>query len=697
MGTNRLASAASAYLLSAAHQPVNWFPWSPQAFAAATADDKPVLLDIGAVWCHWCHVMDGESYEDPDLAAFLNQHFICVKVDRDERPDVDARYQRAVQAITQQGGWPLTGFLTPDAELFFGGTYFPPRALQGRPSFREVLTRVLDVWRGERERVHKQARALRDLLSAHLDETVAGDLSALALDDAAHRILATADRTHGGFGTQPKFPHPSTVLLLLHRWCDTPDPTVRSVIHETLYGMAGGGFCDLIGGGFHRYSVDERWIVPHFEKLSSDNAELLRAYAEAGALFGNPQWLTTARETVRWFREVLLDPAGGFGASQDADVGLEDDGDYFTWTLEELAGVLDRDELDLAIAHFGLGSHGRMPHAPERNVLFIAAAAGTLAERRGYSAEAVADRLTALYHKLRAARNARKAPLVDRTRYANWNAMVAGAFLRAGPLLADEAATAEGLRALQRIRLEQPEPDSVAHAPGGPSGLLDDPVQCAAAAVDAFEVTGDRDWLTWSIDLMDRVWRDHWDAERGGLRDVARQNGAEGLLSAAVKPIQDSPNASPNGVAGQTAARLFEHSQLPRWHERHEALVTAFGASAASLGLFASAHLLAADWLVRPATHLVITGPPGHPVAEELHRRALAEFLPRRTVTRLFPGALGDHLPPALRALISAADSARGYVCVGTRCLAPVNTLEAWKAALRSVLPKPFAPSVAAD
>ena len=696
MGTNSLASAASAYLQSAALQPVHWFPWGPQAFAAATTEDKPVLLDIGAVWCHWCHVMDGESYEDPDLAGFLNEHFVCVKVDRDERPDVDARYQRAVQAITQQGGWPLTGFLTPDAELFFGGTYFPPRALHGRPSFREILTRVLDVWRGQRDRVHAQARALRDLLSAHLDETVAGDLSALALDDATHRILATADRTHGGFGTQPKFPHPSTVLFLLHRWCDTPEPTLRSVIHETLDGMAGGGFRDLIGGGFHRYSVDERWIVPHFEKLSSDNAELLRAYAEAGALFGNPKWLATARETVRWFREVLLDRAGGFGSSQDADVGLEDDGDYFTWTVEELRHILNPDELDLAVAHFGLGSHGRMSHAPERNVLFIAAGAETLAQRLGHSLEAMGARLATLYHKLRAARAERVAPFVDRTRYANWNAMVAGALLRAGPLLSDATAVAEALGALQRIRREQPEPDTVAHTASGPSGLLDDPVQSAAAAIDAFEVTGERAWLTWATELMDRVWRDHWDGERGGLRDVARQNGAEGLLSAAVKPIQDSPNASPNGVAGQIAARLFEHTQLPRWRERHAALVTAFGASAAALGLFASAHLLAADWLVRPATHLVITGPRENPLAEELHHRALAEFVPRRIVTRLFPGAHADSLPPALRSLAPAADQVRGYVCVGTRCLAPVDTLEAWKAALRSVLPSPFAAAAAA-
>jgi len=687
MGTNRLGTASSAYLRSAAEQPVHWFPWGPEPFAAAAAADAPVLLDIGAVWCHWCHVMDGESYEDPGLAGFLNQHFVCVKVDRDERPDVDARYQRAVQAIAQQGGWPLTGFLTPGAELFYGGTYFPPLTLHGRPSFREVLERVLEVWRSERDRVHAQAGALRELLVAHLDETVPGELGSLALDDAVHRILATADRTHGGFGTQPKFPHPSTVMLLLHRWCDTPEPTVRAVIHETLDGMAGGGFRDLLGGGFHRYSVDQRWIVPHFEKLSSDNAELLRVYADAGALFGNAAWLDVARETVRWVRDVLADPAGGFAASQDADVGPEDDGDYFTWSEAELRTVLTPEELDLARAHFGLGSYGRMPHAPERNVLFIAAGPERLAQRLGHSAESVSAALSALYERLRRARAERKAPFIDPTRYASWNAMLAGALLRAGPALDDAGAVSDGLRALQRIRAEQSDSDTVRHTAAGQTGLLDDPVQCAAAALDAFEATGAIAWLRWAAALMDRVWLEHWDAVRGGLRDVAASLAGEGLLSAAVKPIQDSPNASANGIAGQTVARLFEHTQEPRWHERHTALVTAFGATAAQLGLFASAHLLAADWLARPATHLVVTGPAGDPLAAELHRLALAAFVPRRVVTRLLPGAELSSQPPALAALAPAAEQPRGFLCTGERCLAPVDSVTAWRALLRSVLP----------
>jgi len=674
MSTNRLGLAASAYLRSAAHQPVHWFSWGPEPFAAAAAADRPVLLDIGAVWCHWCHVMDGESYEDPGLAEFLNQHFVCVKVDRDERPDVDTRFQRAVQAIARQGGWPLTGFLTPEAELFFGGTYFPPRSMYGRPSFRDILERVLAVWRNERGNVLAQARALREALGEHLDETGPGEMSDLVLSDATHRILAAADRTHGGFGSRPKFPHPTTVWFLLHRWCDTADPTLRSVIHQTLDGMANGGFRDLVGGGFHRYSVDERWIIPHFEKMSSDNAELIRVYAEAAALFGKEAWRDVVREAADWVTDVLEDPEGGFGASQDADIGPDDDGDYFTWTEPELAACLSADELAFARSRFGIGTLGSMPHAPDRNVLFQAEGAPS-------------GSLSAIREKLRAARSKRTAPFVDRTRYANWNALLAGALLRAGPVLGDDRPTRSGLAALARLRREQTEPDAVAHTVSGVAGLLDDPVQCGAAALDAFEATGEPSWLEWSAGLMDRVWREHWDAERGGLLDVARERGGEGLLGTPAKPIQDSPNASPNGIAGIVFARLFEHTRAARWHERHQALVAAFAAASEELGLFASAYLVAANWLVRPATHLVVTGGQGDPLAAELHRLALAAFVPRRVVIRLLPGADLERLPPWLRALAPAADASRGIACAGDRCLAPTSDPDEWRTRLRSLVP----------
>ncbi len=686
MGENRLAGAASPYLRSATHQPVDWSPWGAEPFARAAREQKPVLLDIGAVWCHWCHVIDRESYDDPSLAAFLNDHFVCVKVDRDERPDVDTRYQRAVQAVTRQGGWPLTGFLTPEAELFFGGTYFPPVSHPGRPSFREVLDRVLAVWRESRGQVEAQARAVRQVLTESLDEALPGELPEGLLPEATRRIVAAADRACGGFGEQPKFPHASTVALLLRRWADTGDATVRAVLHETLDGMANGGFHDLVGGGFHRYSVDQRWIIPHFEKMSADNAELLVVYADASAAFGRAGWRDAGLDTARWMREVLRRPDGAFAASQDADISLEDDGDYFTWTADELATVLDPDDLALATAHFGVGTAGRMPHAPERNVLFTAAPAATLAERFGRPEAAVAAGLARVRERLAAARARRTAPFVDPTPYAGWNAMVAGALLHAGPILGDDEATAAGLAGLVRLRERQPEPDAVAHAPGGAAGLLEDPAHTASAALDAWEVTGDAGWLEWAERLLDRVWAEHWD-ERGGLLDVTREQSGAGLLGARAKPIQDSPNASPNGTAAVACARLFEHTRAPRWRERHRALVQAYAGLGPDVALFASTWLLAADWLLRPATHLVVTGPEGDPRAGALHREALAAFLPRRVVARLTPARVDAPRPPALASLAADAERVRAIACVGERCLAPVTDPVEWRARLCALVP----------
>ena len=306
--SNQLAAETSAYLKSAAHQPVHWLPWGGRAFSLAKAEDKPVLLDIGAVWCHWCHVMDGESYEDAAVAAVLNREFVCIKVDRDERPDVDARYQRAVQALTGQGGWPLTAFLTPDGEVFFGGTYFPPEDNRyGRPGFVSVLNRMVQLYREERDKVRGNAAAIQTHITQALDESKAGPLAPELPKQIADQMARLFDIRYGGFGTAPKFPHPGALELLIARWHDTHEPWPREIVEKTLLGMARGGVRDHLGGGFHRYSVDERWIVPHFEKMAYDNSELLRAYCTAYAAFGDPQWREVASGTVVWVLAVLAD------------------------------------------------------------------------------------------------------------------------------------------------------------------------------------------------------------------------------------------------------------------------------------------------------------------------------------------------------------------------------------------------------
>jgi len=690
---NQLAQANSAYLRSAAHQPVDWRQWSEAAFAEARQSERPVLLDIGAVWCHWCHVMDGESYEDAGLAAFMNQNFLCVKVDRDERPDVDARYQRAVQAITGQGGWPLTAFLTPDGEVFYGGTYFPPDDRWGRPGFRTVLEQVLHFWRDQRSRALDQASALRRMLADQTDRVTPGRVTASMLLSAERQILAAFDPAFGGFGAAPKFPHPGVVRFLLSRWADGGSSQTAHVARETLLAMARGGMRDHLGGGFHRYSVDREWIIPHFEKMSYDNSELLAAYLDAGVLLDSPEFGETARSSVAWVREVLANPGGGYGTSQDADVGPDDDGSYFTWTLDEMAAVLKRDELEVASRRFGLGTGGAMPHHPERNVLYAAQTVDDVAQRSGRTATAVAELLASAVEKLQAARSRRPAPVVDHNQYTSWNAMMASAMLHAAAVLDDPWARDHALRTLARlggwdgelpVRPSVRPPVPLPHAPGV-EGLLEDQVYAADAALHAFEATADGAWLDWAAALMEEVWNGWRDHSGGGLFDLVPGRGGPGLLTQGLKSIEDAPVPAPNGVAGIVFARLAAHLDDPRWSSRHRAQVEAFAAVAPGMGLHAAAWLQAADWQLHPPHHLVITGPVGHPTADAMHQLALRTVLPRRVVRRLHPDddAPGG-LPAELRVMVEAGPRVRGYLCRGTQCEAPADHLEAWQERLRS-------------
>ncbi|MBA2458548.1 MAG: thioredoxin domain-containing protein, partial [Gemmatimonadales bacterium] len=591
------------------------------------------------------------------------------------------------QAITSQGGWPLTAFLTPAGEVFYGGTYFPPDGKYGRPGFRTVLASVLEAYRERRDQVQSQAQAIRRVVDAHLDEGAPGTVSPRMLDEAVRQMSRAFDAKNGGFGAQPKFPHPGAIVLLLHRWWDQPEDEVRAIVDRTLQGMGRGGVYDQIGGGFHRYSVDAEWIVPHFEKMSYDNSELLHAYLHTYALFGAEEYAGVARGIVRWVREVASDAEAGYAASQDADVGLEDDGDYFTWTRDEAAAVLGPEEQDVAAAYYDIGTAGEMHHNPGKNVLFVSSTLPAIAQRSGRSEEEVEALLDSARRKLKAARDRRPAPFVDRTRYTGWNAMMASAMLHAAAVLGDTWARAHALATLALMRRDAVNSDAVPHTPGGIGGLLDDQVQTASASLDAYEATGEPLWLGWAEAIMDRVWREYWDESGGGLFDTARGRQDEtGLLPARAKPVQDTPTPSPNGVAGIVSARLHELTGNERWRERETALVEAFAGRASELGLHAATYLLAVDWHLGPRTHLVVVGPKDDETAVEMHRAALAEFVPRRVVQRLTPEqAQSRPLPPALAGMLTAATGPRGYACTGNTCSKPAETVEEWRATLQAL------------
>src|SRR5579862_6549971 len=516
--TNSLANAASAYLRSAMHQPIQWDEWGDDAFAAAQRENKPILLDIGAVWCHWCHVMDRESYENDEVAAIINRDFIAVKVDRDERPDVDSRYQLAVSAISGTGGWPLTVFLTPDGRPFYGGTYFPPVDQWGRPSFKKILTAIADAYRERQDEVTKSADEAMNVL-ANAENFVAhrSEFSPRLVGIMVQSALPIFDEKNGGFGGAPKFPHPAALDLLIDWYARTQEERVGMVVTTTLTKMASGGVYDQLAGGFHRYSVDEHWTVPHFEKMSYDNSELLKNYVHGYQVFGFEFYAHVARDIIRWMDEWLSDRAhGGFYASQDADINLDDDGDYFTWTLDEARAVLNEKELEAAALHYDIEAAGEMHHNPAKNVLWVRALPEEVASRMGLDISEALNLLASARTKLYAARKQRPTPFVDKTIYVSWNALCISAYLQAAqvlpPQLAKNGAVGEpaisgldearkfALRSLDRILAEAWNAERgmshvVAYAGDNTEkrfvrGLLDDYAFTALACLDAYEITG---------------------------------------------------------------------------------------------------------------------------------------------------------------------------------------------------------------
>lgn len=689
---NRLANARSPYLRSAAHQPVHWYPWCEEAFERARREDKPILLDIGAAWCHWCHVMDHESYEDPEVAAILNEHFVAIKVDRDERPDLDVRFQNAVSAISGQSGWPLTAFLTPDGRVFYGGTYFPKEDRFGRPGFKRVLLSVAETYRKERERTvtfaQRLAEELRRSQTATGREPLSGDLVERCLDDVARAF----DIRHGGFGSAPKFPHASALDLLLYHWWHRREEWMEVVLVRTLEAMARGGIYDQLGGGFHRYSTDARWIVPHFEKMLPDNAALLATYARAYAVLRRPLFEAVAQGTAAFLLDVLQDPEGGFGASQDADVGPGDDGDFFTWTLDEARAVLEPDELEVVRLRFDLHEAGEMHHDPRRNVLWVAAEVPEIAVRLKMDPARVAELLESAVRKMRIARAERPAPSVDRTLYANWNGMAIQALLTAHQVLQDERLVDAALWALNRFLLRgYSEELGFPHALSDPTGprTLDDQVQMGRALLASYQLTADPYALQVARELAALLDREYRDPAEGGYFDVPRAAARGPGLDLPYKPLQDAPTPGANAVAALFFQDLAQLVGEARYQERAQEILEVFSGPASRHSYFAATYFLALSRHLQPGAHVVVVGDRRDPVAQALFEAAWTTFHPDKLITRISPGA---PLPPACESMAAyAAQQAAAFVCVGPSCRPPAFDPQTLRTALTAPNPAPDA------
>jgi uncharacterized protein len=725
---NSLARASSAYLRSAMHQPIQWHEWGEEAFAAAQRENKPMLLDIGAVWCHWCHVMDRESYDDREVAAIVNEHFIAVKVDRDERPDIDSRYQAAVSAVSGQGGWPLTAFLTPDGKPFYGGTYFPPTDGYGRPSFKRVLLSIASAYKEKNGDVVEQAKMVESAIAqaesfAGRGGRVSGSIIA-AIQKSAFSMF---DPQHGGFGQAPKFPHPSALDLLIERYGRTGDENLRSLIVTTLEHMANGGVYDQLAGGFHRYSVDERWVVPHFEKMCYDNSELLKNYVHAYQATGSGFFAHVARDIIRWMDEWLSDrERGGFYASQDADISMDDDGDYFTWTLDEARAVLTEEEAQVAALHYDINEIGEMHHNPAKNVLYVRAPIEEIARRMSISVERVRSLLDSAKKKMYTARLERPTPYVDKTVYVGWNSMCISAYLEAARVLNLSDVRSFALRSLDRILAEAWRPSADAgegvratqatptQAASGRllhvvaysdpkashrevSGLLDDYAATALACLDAYEATADFSYFKFAQAIGDAMIARFFDAVSGGFFDAepATEGKSLGVLATRRKPLQDSPTPAGNPMAAIALLRLHHYTGDAAYRDKAEQTLEAFAGVAGQFGIFAATYGIAVLHLLEtPVQVVVIADTESDAAGTALASIAAASFAFSKSVLRLTPNqAVATNLPPALAATIPnlpqlSLGKPFAVLCSGSSCQPPVADPSELLRALESALVK---------
>ncbi len=742
---NSLARASSAYLRSAMHQPIQWHEWGTEAFAAAQRENKPMLLDVGAVWCHWCHVMDRESYDDPEIAAIVNEHFIAVKVDRDERPDIDSRYQAAVQAVSGQGGWPLTAFLTPDGKPFYGGTYFPPSDGYGRPSFRRVLLSIANAYKEKNGDVVEQAKMVESAIAqsesfAGKDGRVSESVIA-AIRTSAFRMF---DPQHGGFGQAPKFPHPSALDLLIERYArirgaslrgtaegggphldpttgnSSADEPLRELIVTTLEHMARGGVYDQLAGGFHRYSVDERWVVPHFEKMCYDNSELLKNYVHGYQATGEEFFADVARDIIRWMDDSLSDrQRGGFYASQDADINMDDDGDYFTWTLDEARPVLTEEEAQVAALHFDINEVGEMHHNPAKNVLYVRASVEEIAGRTKLAAERVKELLASAKKKMYAARLQRPTPYVDKTVYVGWNSLCVSAYLEAAKVLGLGEARRFALRSLDRVLGEAWKASNEKQYAGGGAratramllhvvsysdpaaahreitGLLEDYAFTALACLDAYEATADLSYFKFAQAITDAMIERFYDATSGGFFDSEPPADGQslGVLATRRKPLQDSPTPAGNPMAAIALIRLHHYTGDTGYRDKAEQTLETFAGVAEQFGIFAATYGIAVVHLLESPMQVVVIAEEGDlETAEKLYHEAVAplafpksmlRFESSQAVARNLPPGLGETIPN-----LPALGSGRSFavLCSGSACQPPVFDVAGLRSAMEAAI-----------
>jgi uncharacterized protein len=705
---NRLARERSPYLLQHANNPVDWYPWGQDAFDRARSEDKPIFLSVGYSTCHWCHVMEQESFESPEIAALLNADFVSVKVDREERPDVDRVYMSFVQSTTGSGGWPMSVFLTPDLKPFYGGTYFPPTSRWGRPGFPDLLNELARVWRHDRPRVEQAAGELLERLSivtgtggpATAEAAVAGPD---ALDEAVQQSRRAFDRRHGGFGDAPKFPRPSELLFLLREYARrqtrgaprAEEPLEMATI--TLRAMAMGGLRDHIGGGFHRYSVDAEWRVPHFEKMLYDQAQLVLAYLEAAQATGDDFYATVAQDTLDYVMRDLTDPGGGFYSAEDADsvppeqagdeTAHKSEGAFYIWRDDEIGTLLGADA-GIVRRRFGILPDGNAPQDPQgefrgRNLLYVAEAVEHVAIRMETTVDGVMQALARARRTLFDARAQRPRPHLDDKVLAAWNGLMIAAFARAARVLEGTPSAPKYLGAARRAAAFIRNTLWVDHerrllrryraGDAAIEGYAEDFACLIFGLLELFQAHGDPQWLDWARTLQARQDELFWDDNEGGWYSTT---GYDPSVLLRMKEDYDGAEPAASSVSVLNLITLEHLIGGGTWAAKAERTFARFGPRIGAAARVVPMMLAGLSAWHADHTQVVVVGTPSAPDTQALRSTLGRRYLPFSVIVPVAPGAEQQTLSktlPFIEAMSARGDRATAYVCHGFACGEPVN------------------------
>jgi uncharacterized protein YyaL (SSP411 family) len=689
--SNRLINEKSPYLLQHAFNPVDWFPWGEEAFEKARSEDKPIFLSVGYSTCYWCHVMEREVFEDTAIARLMNEKLVCIKVDREERPDIDRVYMTAVQAITGSGGWPMSVFMTPDRKPFFGGTYIPPRAQYGRPGFPDLVKRIDELWHNERSKLLESSEQITEMLKAHADTSVSTTLNDSVLHAAYHQFLNHYDSSFSGFGTAPKFPRPVAFNFLLRYYGRTGEDSALRMTLATLRAMTNGGMYDHIGGGFHRYSVDAQWRVPHFEKMLYDQAQLAVSYLEAYQISHDEIFARTARNILDYVVRNLRDHQGGFYSAEDAESALDkshpeekEEGTFYLWTASEIDHYLDNEQASVVKYYYGVEDSGNALHDPQhvfigKNILYVAHTIEEAASTFKKSPEEIASLLSSARTKLFEEREKRPRPHLDDKIITAWNGLMISAFAKAYQVLDDKAYLDVAVRAAQFIesKLYNPQTrhlyrryrDGDARFEGG----LQDYAFLTQGFLDLYESSFDIHWLDQAINLTTSQIELFRDNTSGGFFDIS---GHDTTILIKTKEDYDGAEPTGNSVAALNLLRLSQMTDNKEWRELADKSIATFGARLQQYPEVAPQMLAALEWSLSTPKEIIIAGNAASDDTKSLLKEIYHRYLPNKVVLLLDTETSRKRITqflPFAENMRKLEGKATAYICENYACQLPTS------------------------